>query len=530
VRNSFFLVIPEQQADPVRLKLYEEAALQQWVEELPIVNLALSTRLMHDFILESNKLLMSAQQRMDFLELIRPHYLIIEEDMRSRLMCSGFPKSDNEKKIHNVLVEIEREYTIAYWIVVKEQAGRYVSWFQGKNAALAIQRTIKGLSSIVISQYIMSLPVPEWVWIDIHSLYKLGVRQKKETTKIADEAALIQHSSTIQDSYKQVILLSLADPTGLLPKEIMQVYGFAERLTPLIAFEDAKTTGVECSCVILQDEDLPPRFVEKNEKFKENLVLYINFKKLYKAFDKKEKLKNSIDGRYGSLELSGSVETLPMELLLYLEARWFGIPLNGAALFADRLSRYFTIGLDSTYELQSATSVSLHESEKESLAESNSKTALVCAFDKPGSLSIGSLISFRKTSQPEHKRSVGVVNKISVQKGTNKIEFEIMLLTQRAHVVTYSLMPEGEKHDKYKALIYALKAEDIEGAEERSMLIVESFMLKEQSVVRLYLNDKNFPIVLRDRKNIGAGYWQFDCRQLEEQVVATKSNKGYDFT
>jgi len=527
VRNSFYLVIPEQQADPVRLKLYEEAALAQWIEELPIVNLGLSTRLMHDFILESNKLIMSAQQRMDFLELIRPHYLIIEGDMRSRLMNSGFPKSESEQKIHHVLVEMERAYTIAYWIVVKNQTKRGIGWFQGKHAALAIQRTIRGLSSIVMSHYIMSLPVPEWVWIDIHSLYKLGVKQKKETTKIVSIASLMQHNGSIQDSYKQILLLSLADSTGLMPKEIQQVYEFSGTLAPLVTFEKTATKEQDCLCIILQDEDLPPRFIAKNEQLKEDLVLYINFKKLYKVLAKKEKLKSDVEGRYSSVELLSGVETLPIELLFYLEARWSGVRLSGAALFADRLSRYFAIGLDAAYELQSAASASLHESEQEYLAESDSKTALMCTFDKPGRLSIGSLISFRKTNQPEHKRSIGVVNKISVQKGTDKIQFEIMLLTHRAHVVMYSMMPEEGEHKKYKALIYGIK---VEGAEERSMLIVESFMLKEQSIVRLYLNDNNFPIVLRDRKNIGVGYWQFDCRQLEEQVVATTSNKGYDFT
>ena len=54
-------------------------------------------------------------------------------------------------------------------------------------------------------------------------------------------------------------------------------------------------------------------------------------------------------------------------------------------------------------------------------------------------------------------------------------------------------------------------------------------MLQESGVVRLYLNEKNFPIVLRSRKNIGLGYWQFECRQLGEQEVASKDNKGYDF-
>lgn len=531
MKNSFFLVIPEQRIDPIRLKLYEETALKQWLEELPIVNLSLSTRFMHDFIQESNKLVMSAQQRIDFLELIRPCYLVIEDDMRSRLVKAGFPKSNSEYKIYNILVSMEREYSIAYWIAVKELTRREISWFQGKNTTLAIQRTIKGLSSIVISQYIMSLPISEWVWIDLHSLYRLGLKIKKETTRVPDNSCLIQHSSSIQDSYKQIILLSLTDPTGLIPKEIQQVYEFTEKLCALISLDKHKVAGVEQQCVILQDEDLPPSYLSKERQLQEESMLYIGFTKLYKTFEKKEKLKNDVDGRYSSIKLSSRADRLPIELLNYLEARWQGVPLKGVPLFADRLNRYFSIGLDSAYDLQVISGVSENESYKEYLAESSSQTALTCIFDQPGLLAVGSFISFRKVSEPEHKRSIGVVNKISMEKGTGKIRFEINLLTLRAHTVMYSNqgygVPGNEQKEKQKALIYGVK---VPGAEEKSFLIVESFMLKELDIVRLYLNEKNFPIVLRARKNIGVGYWQFECRQLEEQEVATKSNKGYDFT
>jgi len=528
VRNSFFLVIPGQQEDPVRLELYTEAALKQWVDELPRANLSLSTRLLHDFLQESNKLLMTPHQRLDYLELLRPCCLAIEEDLRSRLTKTGFPKSDNEHKIYMILVAIEREFSIGYWTVVKEQTRREISWFQGKDVALAIQRVIKGLTSIVISQYIMSLPIPEWVWIDLHSLYRLGVKIKKEVTKVPDQSCLVNHSSTIQDSYKQCILLSLADPTGLMPKEMQQVYEFTELLSAIIAFDHQGIKGVQRQCVIFPDEDRPAFFVNQDKLAHSDTVLYVDFTKLNKVFQKKEKLKNDVDGRYSTLRLSPRADRLPRELLDYLDVRWQGVPLVGGPIFADRLSRYFSIGLNSAYELQRSTANGAQDpvSAKEYLAETASERALICSFDDPGMLSIGSFISFRKVDQPRHNRSIGIVNKVSMHKSTGKAQFEVFLLTQHAFIAEYIDMKESGKGELQKALIYGVKAS---GEEEKSFLIVESFMLKESSVVRLYLNEKNFPIILRDRKNIGLGYWQFECRQLEEQEVASKANKGYDF-
>ena len=528
MRNSFFLIIPDQREDPVSLKMYEESTVKQWVDELPVVNISLATRLLHDFIHESNQLVMSAPKRMSYLEVLRTSYLVIEDGLQSRLMTSGFPKSENEHKIYNILISIEREFSIAYWIVVKQQTRRGLSWFQSKDAALAIQRVIKGLSSIVVSQYIMNAPIHEWVWIDLHSLYKLGVKLKKESTKVSDESCFIHRSSSIQDSYKQVILLSLAVPSGLMPKEILQVYRFTELISSLIVFDKNLVAGVNHQCIIFQDEDQSAVFYAKDKQIQDEAILYIDFSKLYKAFQKKEKYKNNIDGRYSTIKLSPKADKLSIELLSYLEQRWHGVLLEGAKIFADRLSRHLVVGLSSAYALQNTYDPSsMMEAENEYVAESASEVALATEFGKTGVLSIGSLISFRKSTQPEHKRALGVVNKIAIFKGTGKLQFEITLLTAQAHTVMFGELRKSKEQTKQKALIYNIKTP---GEEEKSFLIVDSFMLKESDVIRLYLNEQNFPILLRERKNIGLGYWQFDCRRVDEQELATMTNKGYDFT
>ena len=517
MRNSFFLIIPEQRKDPVGIKLYEEVAIKQWVDELPVANMSLSTRLLHDFLQQSNKLEMSAQKRLSFLELLRACYLVMEDDLYSRLMTSGFPKSEIEHKIYHILVSIQKELAIAYWIVVKEQTRRELSWFQSKETALVIQRVIKGLSNIVLSQYVMNLPIHEWVWIDLHSLYKLGVKIKKESLKVTDDSCFINRTSSIQDSYKQIVLLSLADPTGLMPKEILQTYKFTELISGFIVFEEQFIAGAGPKCIIFQDEDQAAVFYKKEKKLQDEAVLYLNFNKLYKAFQKKDKYKNSIDGRYSTIKLSPKVDKLPIELLSYLEHRWHGVPLHGSIIFADRLSRRFVIGLSLAYALQN-TYEPKHKMESEYTAESASEAALSCEFTKSSVVSVGSLISFRKAAQPEYKRSLGVVSKIAILKGGSKLNFEVNLLTEQAHIVTYSEVGKSRQKAKQKALIYNIKTP---GEEEKSFLIVESFMLKEFGVVRLYLNEQNFPILLRERKNIGLGYWQFDCRRVEEQELAS---------
>lgn len=154
---------------------------------------------------------------------------LIDDYLRSRLTRSGFPKGENEKKIFGLACSIERQFTIGYWSVARELTCREVSWLQAKPTVLAIQRTIKGLSRIVVTHYMMSYPIPDWIWIDLHSLYKLAVKLGKADVKVADQGGIFSKQSSIEDSYKQILLLSLAYPSGLMQKEFQLVYEFIEK-------------------------------------------------------------------------------------------------------------------------------------------------------------------------------------------------------------------------------------------------------------------------------------------------------------
>ena len=132
MKNSFFLVIPTQEAKPERLKEFDMKAVEQWLFELPTANPSLATRLLQDYVIELNAIKMPAQTRLDVLEQIRPKVLIIQEFLRSRLLRAAFPKEENDLKILQVLTSIEKEYTIGYWIVLKELTSRTVSCFKIK--------------------------------------------------------------------------------------------------------------------------------------------------------------------------------------------------------------------------------------------------------------------------------------------------------------------------------------------------------------------------------------------------------------
>ncbi|QPK64263.1 hypothetical protein IVG45_04645 [Methylomonas sp. LL1] len=529
MKNSFFLVIPEQKNDPQLVATFAEPALRQWVAELPSANPGLATRLFQDLINDLISLKMTTANRLNALELLRQQFLMIEEYLRSRLIKSGFPKGEIEKKIFSLVVVIEKQFTIGYWSVARDLTRREVGWLQGKNTALSIQRSIKGLSGIIISHYMMGYPVPEWIWFDLHSLYRLASKLGKENTRVSDQAGMFSKSSSVEDSYKQILLLSLAYPFGLMQKEFQLVYEFIEKISDLVVIERKAIADQATQCVILADEDLPPSFfaaesAEKDSRT-ESVKLYLNLSKLLKLIKQSEKFCSKDEARFSSLEVRKSDnQKLSAELFDYLMQRWQGNEPQGTAFFTDRLNRYLAIGLDATHELQDTRQEA--SADLEILAETYSDRALFCCFEKEGVLSIGSLVSFRKIDALPHQRCLGVVCKIQLPKQDNKLIFEVTIIAQQSFSVTYQEPDAASESEPRKALLYGVKHHN----EERSYIILESFMIKDGDVLRMTMGHENFPIILNGRKNIGLGYWQFECRRImEKRTQQSESKKGYDF-
>lgn len=527
MKNSFFLVIPAQQKNPARQKEFEAKALQHWLSELPTANPGLATRLLHDFLVDFNSVEMKIQLRLDALELLSSSVHDIEDYLRSRLIKAGFPKEDNDKKILAILISIEKEFTLGYWMVLKELTRRDVGWFQGKNAALAIQRCIKGLSNIVVSHFIMGMPIPDWVWIDLHSLYNLSLSLKNSTTKVPNDASQLSKASSPEDCYRQILLLSLADPTGLMQKEILLVYNFIETIVSLIALKKDPVSDQQIQCIVLTDEDKAPQYQLEARAKNESSMLYLDFTKLFKALKQKEKLINAVEARFSSMHaLKNDIGKPSAELLDYLEQRWLGVDLQSVSLFNDRGDRYIAVGLEATYELQSAVE-SAAEKDMEFLVQSASDRFLSGIFNKTGVLSVGSLVSFRRTDSPEHKRSLGIVNKVIVDKQSGRINFGMQLLAHQSNAVSYGPLDGSDKDILQKGLFYSSKEQEC----EKNYIITDSFMLKDDDVIRMFMNNENFPVALSNRKNVGLGYWQFECRRVTEKSkpMPAQAKKGYDF-
>ncbi|EIC29380.1 hypothetical protein [Methylomicrobium album] len=524
MKNSFYLVIPKQENNPQRTKEYEAKPLQQWINELPAANPGLATRLVHDLIIEFNTLAISADLRIAALEQLRPSILAIEENLLSRLTKTGFPKEENDQKIFNVLVSIEKELTLSYWIVLKELSQKTFGWFQGKQLPLALHRCISGLSGIVVSHCLMGISIPDWIWIDLHSLYKLSIKLKKDTARIIDDPTHPSEKSSPEDCYKQILLLSLAAPNGLMQKEVLRVYHFIKTLCESVHIQNTPVSGQSAQFVILTDEDRPPFLLKEGAHRPDSATLYLDFTKLYKTLEHKARLANIGEGRFNSVLALQNNQMPSFDLLEYLFHRWSGFELESTPLFEDRLDRCITLGLISAHELLND---SLHpsESQTELQAHTASESLLTYRFEQAGILSIGRLIGIRKADRRDDALVLGIVNQILIEKKTNNLLFGVEFLASQCYAVTYNPLDSSKKEESIKALLCTVTEAD----GDKSYLITDNFILKDGDTARIYWKNEDYSVSLRDRKNIGLGYWRFQCIKIMERPKASTPAKGYDF-
>jgi hypothetical protein len=532
MKNSFYLVIPQQRDRPRRLKEFEAKSLQQWLDELPAANLGLATRLIHDFVLDLNTIIMPSQLRLDVLEKIKPNVHITEDYLQSRLTKSGFPKDETEKKIFDVLVSIQKACATGYWAVLKEHTHRDVSWFKGQNTALPIQRCIKKLGRIVTSHLLMRAHVPDWVWIDIHALFKLNLRINYNTAKVVRHIKQRATTHTTEACYKQILLMSLADSSGLTQKEIPVVYDFIESISHLASIKGVPVMGQSRQCLILTDEDKPPYFQGEVDFEGDSSVLYLDFNRLYHFLNQQEKQPNLFDIKLLGLKFGINHQIIkpPVELLHYLQQRWFGIELQGAALFVDRLDRYVAIGLSLTHDLKNTSNRDdndggIAERAEDCLAQSASDRLLSAVFTEPGTLSVGSLVSFRKKDEAESNRCLGIVNKVGVVSAAGNMVFGVQLLATRFYAVAYKQRHTSGENYSQKGVLYSTN----ELAGEKHYVITDYFMFKDNEVIDLSMGREDFPVMMKNRKNIGLGYWQFECQRIVEQAKVEQIKKCYDF-
>ncbi|MDH3525968.1 MAG: hypothetical protein OEM43_00470 [Gammaproteobacteria bacterium] len=232
-------------------------AVRQWIENLPLTNVDKTITLIEGALDEINGYILPNAERFEALELFARPVAHINDSLKKKYLGRPIPVKGSALVHAQKAIDICLRMATGYKILaaILDRAGE-----AGPQMATAIQRAIRYYSEILISNYQTYAQFPTGIWGDLHALYVLAEKHGLATHAVTDITTQHEITATLEDIYKQILLLSLACPYRLRQNEIRQVYDLLSVWAPhsKLLNSDTGDTGGFFACQL--DTDEPPSY------------------------------------------------------------------------------------------------------------------------------------------------------------------------------------------------------------------------------------------------------------------------------
>lgn len=195
-------------------------ATQKWVDNLPVANPSEVTRMVFEALQASNRLENTPKNRIGVLEVLYPKICESLEHLSKNYSNIVFPLSNKMQKIvensEGILIEAARGYQqILHDFDTKKSLDK-------KTTALGIYRALEYLSIYFLRTVQIYAEIKTGIWKSFHALYLAAAQNSLDKIKI--KATNVEQADTIEEIYKQIILLFLLTPYGLGSGQVNQLY------------------------------------------------------------------------------------------------------------------------------------------------------------------------------------------------------------------------------------------------------------------------------------------------------------------
>jgi cyclic-di-GMP-binding protein len=233
-------------------------SLKKWVENLPLVNIELSAGRLEFGLSEINSVELSSGDRLEALELLTAPLTHVTRSLEKKYLGKRFPLGKDHLNKSNQVIGLYLAMATGYKLLVAA-----LDRETNADALLAtpMQRAIRYLSETLIASYQIYSQHRPGIWEDLHALYALAAKHGLQAHQETDTTLQKPDLTTVETAYKQILLLSLAGPSGLRQGEIRLVYNLLGRWAPfsrLLAAKDHDNIGF-FSCHLTSDD--PPSYL-----------------------------------------------------------------------------------------------------------------------------------------------------------------------------------------------------------------------------------------------------------------------------
>ncbi|MDP3210290.1 hypothetical protein [Methylotenera sp.] len=364
------LNIPALLEHPVFIAETRPQKIHQLLQELNTQDAVDIATHLHNELETLNRQKVSPSQRMQALDCYRTLVIKTSNVLATDYINATLPLEDKAKSAATACEALWIELGYGYKLVLIDLQNQLIKLRTDKNSAIAIQRAMHAIAQHALVQYQTYQTPPSFIWSDLHQLYfcaaKLGIMH----TVIADEPAQLSIKTyahlltSIEDTYKHTLLMSLAQPHHLIQQDISAIADYlahhvsTARITAIEPLENSSG-----AFIINLTSDAPPIPFNKQKTAPnpDSELLLQTIDLIRDIHEDLNKLQNRTSPVNGSISPDANHNDY-IALLAYLITNWGISPKRIFSRSAKNGDIEIVAGIDKIHNIITATSITNDDS------------------------------------------------------------------------------------------------------------------------------------------------------------------------
>ncbi len=195
-----------------------------WVEALPLGDTEETTKQLYSVLAHTNRIEIPAPARLKTLEGLYSTFSFCIESLKKNFIGQSFPLNARALRHVDRTLAMYAELATAYKIACSELMERN-RFYEKKALTSTLYMALDTMGQLQLTYYQIYAPEPALLWIDIHTLYSLSEQLDLQQAPVRELPVKPSGNVTIEQKYKQLLLLSLANPYHLGKNEVVRVAG-----------------------------------------------------------------------------------------------------------------------------------------------------------------------------------------------------------------------------------------------------------------------------------------------------------------
>ena len=199
------------------------AYVEDWLETLPYADFHKTVALLSEAVKETNRVSMKPGQRFELVTLYHRSYEYYINTQIKNLGNQASPSMEQQFTHTQAMKQYAIQLSHSCKITANEALSSKTLFGQTKPPVQSTLMSMIYLSHALIYSFLEYSPVPKKVWSELNALYVFasGIKQAHTTNTPLGESNI---PTTIEKTYKQILLASLSDPLHLPFGSIWEVY------------------------------------------------------------------------------------------------------------------------------------------------------------------------------------------------------------------------------------------------------------------------------------------------------------------